>query len=50
MEAALEMSGDEVTIKFPSTTDAQGQELSTPVTLRRLSGEASMIPVRDRLQ
>jgi hypothetical protein len=50
LKRPLEMSGDEVTIKFPPTTNQQGQQTSTHVTLRRLSGEAAMIPARDRVQ
>ena len=44
----LEMNGagTEVTIKFPPTRNEQGQETTTHVVLRRLSGEADMMPRR----
>jgi hypothetical protein len=48
LKRPLEIKGDEVTIKFPPTTNQQGEQQSTYVTLHRLSGEASMIPGRDR--
>jgi hypothetical protein len=41
LKRPLEMSGSEVTIKFPV---AAGQTTSTWVTLRRLSGESDMLP------
>jgi hypothetical protein len=44
LKRPLEMKGNEVTIKFPPTRNQQGQENTTWVTLRRLSGEADMIP------
>jgi hypothetical protein len=44
LKRPLEMSGQEVTIKFPPTTNPQGQSTSTWVTLRRLSGETDMLP------
>jgi hypothetical protein len=42
----LDMSpaGDEVTVRFPPATNQQGQQTTTLVTLRRLSGEAEMLP------
>ena len=40
----FEISGSEVTIKFPPNTNAQGQQLSTHVTLRRLNTDADMLP------
>jgi hypothetical protein len=46
LKRPLEMSGNEVTIKFPPTTNQQGQQTSTHVTLKRLSGEEAMIPRR----
>jgi hypothetical protein len=48
LKRPLELSGDEVTIKFPPTTNPQGQQTTTLVTLHRLSGETAMIPARDR--
>ena len=48
LKRPLELSGDEVTIKFPPTTNPQGQPTTTLVTLHRLSGETAMIPARDR--
>ena len=48
LKRPLDISGDEVTIKFPPTTNQQGQQTSTLVTLHRLSGETAMIPARDR--
>jgi hypothetical protein len=44
LKRPLEVSGQDVTIKFPPTTNAQGQQTSTWVTLRRLSGERDMLP------
>jgi hypothetical protein len=46
LKRPLEMSGNEVTIKFPPATNQQGQQTSTWVTLKRLSGEEAMIPRR----
>jgi hypothetical protein len=46
LKRPLELSGNEVTIKFPPTTNQQGQQMSTWVTLKRLSGEEAMIPKR----
>lgn len=43
LKRPLELSGNEVTIKFPPTRNQDGHELSTHVTLRRLSGEADML-------
>jgi hypothetical protein len=48
LKRPLELSGQEVTIKFPPTTDAQGQQTSTWVTLRRLSGAADMMPAGEK--
>jgi hypothetical protein len=44
LKRPLEISGKQVTIKFPPTTNQQGQQMSTWVTLERLSGEADMLP------
>ena len=44
LKRPLEISGQEVTIKFPPATNQQGQQTSTWVTLRRLSGERDMLP------
>ena len=46
LKRPLELSadGNEVTIKFPVTRNQQGQETTTHVVLRRLSGEADMLP------
>ena len=41
LKRPLEISGQEVTIKFPA---AAGQQATTWVVLRRLSGEADMVP------
>jgi hypothetical protein len=40
----VELSGNDVTVRFPPTTNQQGQQTMTLVTLRRLSGEADMLP------
>ena len=40
----VEISGDQVTVRFPPTRNQQGQETTTLVTLKRLSGEADMLP------
>jgi hypothetical protein len=44
LKRPLEVSGSEVTIKFPPTGGQNGQQTSTWVILRRLSGEADMLP------
>jgi hypothetical protein len=44
LKRGFEMKGDEVTIKFPITRNQQGQETTTTVTLKRLSGDAAMLP------
>jgi len=44
LKRPLEVSGSEVTIKFPPATGQNGQQTSTWVVLRRLSGEADMMP------
>ena len=44
LKRPLEVSGSEVTIKFPPTTGQNGQQTSTWVVLRRLSGESDMMP------
>jgi hypothetical protein len=38
------ISGDELTVQLPRTRNQQGDEAQTVVTLRRLSGEAEMLP------
>jgi hypothetical protein len=38
------ISGDELTVQLPATRNQQGQEAQTIVTLKRLSGEAEMLP------
>jgi hypothetical protein len=38
------ISGDELTVQLPATRNQQGQEAQTIVILKRLSGEAEMIP------
>ncbi len=43
LKRPLEMKGNEVTIKFPPTRNQQGQDTTTWVTLRRLSGEKEML-------
>jgi hypothetical protein len=44
LKRPLEISGNEVTIKFPPGTNAQGQQTSTHVTLRRLNTDPDMLP------
>jgi hypothetical protein len=44
LRRSAEIIGDELTVKLPSTRNQQGQEAQTIVTLKRLSGEAEMIP------
>jgi hypothetical protein len=44
LKRPLELKGSEVTIKFPVTVNQQGQQQTTHVTLRRLSGAADMLP------
>ena len=39
----LAPSGDEVNLRFPVTTNQQGQEMTTLVTMKRLSGERDML-------
>ena len=39
----LAPSGDEVNLRFPVTTNQQGQEMTTLVTMKRLSGERDMV-------
>lgn len=41
-----EMSGDDLNIRFPPNTNQQGQQQTTLVTLRRLSGEKEMLGER----
>ena len=39
----LAPSGDEVNLRFPLTINPQGQEMTTLVTMKRLSGERDML-------
>ena len=39
----FEIVGSEVHLKFPPNVNQQGQETTTLVTLKRLSGEAEML-------
>jgi hypothetical protein len=43
LKRPFELSGSEITIKFPVATNQQGQQTTTWVTLRRLSGAAEML-------
>jgi hypothetical protein len=38
------IAGDELTVQLPRTRNQQGEEAQTVVTLKRLSGEAEMMP------
>ena len=40
----VDIAGSEVTVRFPPNTNQQGQQTTTLVTLRRLSGEKEMLP------
>ena len=40
----VEISGSEVIVRFPPATNQQGQQTTTLVTLRRLSGVEDMLP------
>jgi hypothetical protein len=40
----LAPSGDEVNLRFPAATNQQGQQTTTLVTMKRLSGERDMLP------
>lgn len=40
----LAPSGNEVNLRFPVAVNQQGQETTTLVTMKRLSGEADMVP------
>ena len=44
LKRSFEIVGDEIHLKFPPTINQQGQEQTTLVTLKRLSGEADMLP------
>jgi hypothetical protein len=44
LRRSAEIAGDELTVRLPSTRNQQGQEAQTIVTLKRLSGEAEMLP------
>jgi hypothetical protein len=39
-----ELSGDTATLTFPATSNAQGQQTTTVVTMKRLSGIEEMLP------
>ena len=39
-----DISGNELIVRFPPATNQQGQQTTTLVTLKRLSGEAEMLP------
>lgn len=43
LKRPFELAGSELTIKFPVATNQQGQQTTTWVTLRRLSGAAEML-------
>ena len=40
----LAPSGDEVNLRFPVVRNQQGQETTTRVRMKRLSGEKEMLP------
>jgi len=44
LKRPFELVGSEIHLKFPPTLNPQGQETTTLVTLKRLSGEAEMLP------
>ena len=44
LKRPFELVGDEIHLKFPPTVNPQGQETTTLVTLKRLSGAAAMLP------
>jgi hypothetical protein len=44
----FELKGEEVEIKFPITTNQQGQQTTSLVTLKRLSGDAAMLGIASR--
>ena len=44
LKRPFELVGDEIHLKFPPTLNPQGHETTTRVTLKRLSGEAVMLP------
>ena len=44
LKRPFEIAGTEIHLKFPPTLNPQGQETTTLVTLKRLSGEAEMLP------
>lgn len=44
----FDLSGDDVNLRFPVARNAQGQESTTLVTMKRLSGEATMRAPRGR--
>jgi hypothetical protein len=46
LRRSVELSGNEVTVRLLPGANQQGQQVATLVTLRRLSGEADMLPSR----
>ena len=44
----LAPSGDEVNLRFPITRNPQGEEMTTLVTMKRLSGERDMLDQASR--
>ena len=44
LRRAAVISGDELTVQLPATRNQQGEDAQTIVTLKRLSGEAEMMP------
>jgi hypothetical protein len=44
LQRFFEISGDQITLRFPPGVTQQGQEQRTIVILKRLSGEAAMLP------
>ena len=44
LRRSAEIVGDELTVRLTPTRNQQGQEAATIVTLKRLSGEAEMLP------
>lgn len=44
LKRSFALNGEEVNITFPITVNAQGQETTTYVRLKRLSGAAAMLP------
>src|SRR5262245_11390304 len=44
LRRSAEISGDELTVQLPRTRNQQGEDAQTVVILKRLSGEADMLP------